>query len=190
MILAQEFSRSATGRRSDFSTSTSERGVFTLLDRSSSSQSPRERRVRGSLIAQFAANDAKTFADACELIYPHVDGVDLNCGTYPGPKHQCFLFSILILILQCRNMSFRLSAEMGLSGENWLIPSKTTRHGVPSFCNTSNCPKILRWIVVQVRDLVRAARDRTGWNFPVSIKIRLDPDPKFASKFFLILLYE
>lgn len=86
MILAQEFSRSATGRRSDFSTSTSERGVFTLLDRSSPSQSPRERRVRGSLIAQFAANDAKTFADACELIYPHVDGVDLNCGAYPGPN--------------------------------------------------------------------------------------------------------
>lgn len=82
MILAKEFSRSAAGRRSDFSTSETERGVFVLSEKASSSSSlpPRKRRVRGSLIAQFAANDAKTFADACELIYPHVDGIDLNCG--------------------------------------------------------------------------------------------------------------
>jgi hypothetical protein len=40
------------------------------------------RHVRGSLVAQFAANDPKAFADACELIHPHVDGVDLNCGVY------------------------------------------------------------------------------------------------------------
>jgi len=80
MILAQEFSRSANGRRSDFSTSETERGVFDLSEKTSSSSTPRKRRVRGSLIAQFAANNAKTLADACELIYPHVDGIDLNCG--------------------------------------------------------------------------------------------------------------
>ena len=84
MILAQEFSRSANGRRSDFSTTETERGVFVLSEKTSSSSSTlRQRRVRGSLIAQFAANDAKTLADACELIYPHVDGIDLNCGA-PG----------------------------------------------------------------------------------------------------------
>lgn len=32
------------------------------------------------LIAQFAASNSKDFADAAEIIYPHVDGVDLNCG--------------------------------------------------------------------------------------------------------------
>lgn len=113
MILAQEFSRSATGRRSDFSTSTSERGVFTLLDRSSPSQSPRERRVRGSLIAQFAANDAKTFADACELIYPHVDGVDLNCGTYSSVRLRCLLYLNLILTLQHRQLSSQAARRNG-----------------------------------------------------------------------------
>jgi tRNA-dihydrouridine synthase 4 len=80
MILAQEFSRSAAGRRSDFSTSETERGVFVLTETAPSSSKPRKRRVRGSLVAQFAANNARSFADACELIYPHVDGIDLNCG--------------------------------------------------------------------------------------------------------------
>ncbi len=34
----------------------------------------------GVLIAQFASSDARSFADAVELIHPYVDGVDLNCG--------------------------------------------------------------------------------------------------------------
>lgn len=38
------------------------------------------RRVRGALIAQFAARSAKEFADAVEVVSPYVDGVDLNCG--------------------------------------------------------------------------------------------------------------
>ncbi|XP_034473484.1 tRNA-dihydrouridine(20a/20b) synthase [NAD(P)+]-like [Drosophila innubila] len=32
------------------------------------------------LIAQFAAKDATEFATSAQLIYPYVDGVDLNCG--------------------------------------------------------------------------------------------------------------
>ncbi|OCF74683.1 tRNA-dihydrouridine synthase 4 [Kwoniella mangroviensis CBS 8886] len=36
--------------------------------------------VRGSLIAQFASPNAKSLADAAELISPYVDGIDLNCG--------------------------------------------------------------------------------------------------------------
>ncbi|KAG9035702.1 hypothetical protein FRB95_010767 [Tulasnella sp. JGI-2019a] len=76
MILAKEFSRSAVARQSDFSTSSNERGIFLLQERSSK----RKRLVRGSLIAQFAANEATSFADAAELIWPHIDGIDLNCG--------------------------------------------------------------------------------------------------------------
>ena len=40
----------------------------------------RSRRVRGNLIAQFAANDGSQLADAAELVKPWVDGIDLNCG--------------------------------------------------------------------------------------------------------------
>jgi len=40
----------------------------------------KRRRVRGSLIAQFAASDPVHLATAAELIRPYVDAIDLNCG--------------------------------------------------------------------------------------------------------------
>jgi tRNA-dihydrouridine synthase 4 len=70
MMLAREFARSRLARDSDFSTNDHERGLFNLGGR----------QIRGSLVAQFAAREGKEFADAVELIYPYVDGVDLNCG--------------------------------------------------------------------------------------------------------------
>ena len=104
MILAREFSRSAIARDADFSTNDTERGTFELMDRipngsvSSLAQEysdapeprfdpalhsrARRRLVRGSLIAQFAANDAMHLADAAELISPYVDAIDLNCGEH------------------------------------------------------------------------------------------------------------
>lgn len=136
MILAQEFSRNAISRRADFSTSIYERGSFDLVERRSSfdgtgnneTGEPRTRRVRGAVIAQFAANDGKVFADACELIYGHVDGVDLNAGC----------------------------------PQKWAYQEKIG-------CYLLRQPD-------QVRDLIRSARDRTGWSFPISVKIRVDPD--------------
>ncbi|KAG8680143.1 hypothetical protein FRC08_016506 [Ceratobasidium sp. 394] len=125
MIMAAEFSRSATARHSDFTTSREERGIFVLPEKANAA---RTRRVRGSLIAQFAANDPKTFADACELIQPHVDGVDLNCGC-PQP--------------------WAYSEHVG----SWLLRQPD-----------------------RVKDLVRAAKDRLGWSYPVSIKVRVDSD--------------
>jgi len=87
MILAQEFSRSASARDSDFTTHSHERGIFRMRPASRSKVSPGEhederptRLVRGNLIAQFAASAPEALADAAELISPHVDGLDLNCG--------------------------------------------------------------------------------------------------------------
>ena len=117
MMLAPEFSRAQTARISDFTSSSSERGVFWMKPRrtktasehqgedqgdpvdsgldlatiasssrsSAATRSPpvhsakrvpsslnppsREHRlVRGNLIAQFAANNGKSLADACEII--------------------------------------------------------------------------------------------------------------------------
>ncbi|KAB5596178.1 hypothetical protein CTheo_450 [Ceratobasidium theobromae] len=127
MIMAAEFSRSATARHTDFTTSEEERGCFSLFEKGSTT---RMRNVRGSLVAQFAANDPKAFADACELIQPHVDGIDLNCGC---PQ------------------SWAYSEHVG----SWLLRQPD-----------------------RVRDLVRAAKDRLGWSYPVSIKVRVDPDLK------------
>lgn len=104
MMLAKEFSRSAIARDSDFSTNLSERGTFymnrsTTTSTSTSSSLPiefdhsfearlpseeelnkKKRKIRGSLIVQFAANDGVQLADAAELVKPYVDGIDLNCG--------------------------------------------------------------------------------------------------------------
>ncbi|KAF8734058.1 Dihydrouridine synthase (Dus), partial [Rhizoctonia solani] len=127
MIMAAEFSRSAIARHSDFTTSSEERGHFSLVEKGAGG---RTRHVRGSLVAQFAANDPKAFADACELIHPHVDGVDLNCGC-PQP--------------------WAYSEHVG----SWLLRQPE-----------------------RVRDLVRAAKDRLGWDYSVSIKVRVDSDLK------------
>ncbi|KAJ1307670.1 hypothetical protein OPQ81_001763 [Rhizoctonia solani] len=127
MIMAAEFSRSAIARHSDFTTSAEERGRFSLLEKEGGG---RVRHIRGCLVAQFAANDPKAFADACELIHPHVDGVDLNCGC-PQP--------------------WAYSEHVG----SWLLRQPD-----------------------RVRDLIRAAKDRLGWGYSVSIKVRVDSDLK------------
>lgn len=107
-MLAAEFSRSANARMSDFSTSVQERGIFTLAERWPSSlsvldeqpsallaSSSKMRCVRGALIAQFAAHDPQSFADAVELIHPYVDGVDLNCGKCGGHNFGTFGLNII-----------------------------------------------------------------------------------------------
>lgn len=38
------------------------------------------RKIRGCLVAQFAASDPVHLADATELIAPHVDAIEVNCG--------------------------------------------------------------------------------------------------------------
>ncbi|SCV72950.1 BQ2448_6875 [Microbotryum intermedium] len=148
MLLAQEFSRSAIARDSDFSTNTLERGTFWMTPktnhvpvqewdpsperRSADAVSRKtrrgQRRVRGNLVAQFAANDAAQLADAAELIKPWVDGIDLNCGC---PQKWAYQEGIGCALLRKPDT---------------------------------------------VRDLVRTTKQRLGWDFPVTVKIRVDPD--------------
>lgn len=70
MMLAKEYSRSEKARQAEFSTNDRERGIFTQDGRT----------FKGALVAQFAAKNSIDFANAVEMIYPYVDGVDLNCG--------------------------------------------------------------------------------------------------------------
>lgn len=185
MILAEEFSRSQPARVADLSTSSDERGVFWMEPRSSPPRvsdpdalgalaalhiseareaddprpssypppvsvgvfktyhvpratsrlppsplppTPRSRLVRGALLAQMASPNGPSLADAAELISPHVDGVDLNCGC---PQKWAF------------------------------------NEGIG--CALLRKPEL-------VADMVRCVHDRLGWEWPVSIKIRVDPD--------------
>ncbi|GMK54350.1 hypothetical protein CspeluHIS016_0109360 [Cutaneotrichosporon spelunceum] len=184
MILAEEFSRSQQARVSDLSTSADERGVFwmeprrhpprvdpealdalaalrisdergaddprpatyppptavavskTLHDARPTSRLPpnptpptsNSRLVRGALLAQMASPNGPSLADAAELIAPHVDGLDINCGC---PQRWAYAEGIGCALLRKPEL---------------------------------------------VADMVRCVHDRMGWEWPVSIKIRVDPD--------------
>jgi tRNA-dihydrouridine synthase 4 len=135
-------------RVTEFSTSHEERGSFWLKERRgmnylaplSDTSSPRSvttddddivnaqtprrgrqgmRHIRGALIVQFAAHDTKTLADACELIHPHVDGIDLNLGTFPIlTRRSCGW------LLRTSTRTDRVSSKMGVPGEDWMLSSK------------------------------------------------------------------
>jgi hypothetical protein len=60
----------------------------------------RKRKVRGSLIVQFAANDGQQLADAAELVKPWVDGIDLNCGGLSPMPHVVLSLTSLALAEQ------------------------------------------------------------------------------------------
>ncbi|KLT42981.1 FMN-linked oxidoreductase [Cutaneotrichosporon oleaginosum] len=187
MILAEEFSRSQQARVSDLTTSADERGVFwmeprrrpprvsdtdaldalaalRLADRdpddgddprppsypaptpvrvtktlhaprvtsrlppSPTPPSPDARLVRGALVAQMASPNGASLADAAELLAPHVDGLDINCGC---PQRWAYAEGIGCALLRRPEL---------------------------------------------VADMVRCVHGRMGWDWPVSIKIRVDPD--------------
>ncbi|TKA54873.1 hypothetical protein B0A53_02682 [Rhodotorula sp. CCFEE 5036] len=119
MMLAAEFSRSATARDSEFSTSKTERGTFWLNERHC-----------GDGAAEWDASPEpqRGLADAAELVQPWVDGIDLNCGC---PQKWAY--------------------QEGIG------------------CALLRKPEL-------VHDLVRTTKARLGWNFPVSVKIRVDDD--------------
>ncbi|SCZ94789.1 BZ3500_MvSof-1268-A1-R1_Chr12-1g03659 [Microbotryum saponariae] len=170
MLLAQEFSRSAIARDSDFSTNTLERGTFWMTpkvnhipvqewdsspERRSEEPLARkarrgQRRVRGNLVAQFAANDATQLADAAELIKPWVDGIDLNC-------------EIERLTPSVEPLSRRTGCP-----QKWAY-----QEGIG--CALLRKPDT-------VRDLVRTTKQRLGWDFPVTVKIRVDPNLQLTNE--------
>ena len=108
-------------------------------------------RVRGALVAQFAARDPQSFADAVELIHPYVDGVDLNCGK--------------IVINKLKKSVIYQYVSSGCP-QGWAYEEQIG-------CYLLSHPD-------RVRDIVRAARGRVGWNYPVSVKIRVHDDLRCA----------
>lgn len=170
MMLAKEFSRSSISRDSDFTTNSKERGEFWMEEkngnssgitqewdhsnekRSVDSSRNKKRKVRGNLIVQFAANDPVQLADAAELIKPFVDGIDLNCGWWvPLSRYTSIIGS------SANWFGLKLC-----SPQKWAF-----QEGIG--CALLRNPNT-------VRDLVRTTKQRIGWDFPVSVKIRIDSD--------------
>jgi hypothetical protein len=78
----------------------------------------------------------------------------------------------------------------------WMVSISTVVGSLPSHSSANitwrypGCPQpwaysehVGSWLLRQpdrVRDLVRAAKDRLGWSYPVSIKVRVDSDLQYV----------
>ncbi|BGO95407.1 hypothetical protein NBRC10512_001876 [Rhodotorula toruloides] len=154
MMLAAEFSRSALARDSDFTTSSTERGSFYLPETHAGSPvaewdpSPEPRRGLHSLS---------------------------NGGGAGGGKRRRKVKGRLII-------QFAANDPVQLADASEL--AKPWVDGIDLNCG---CPQ--KWAFQEgigcallrkpdlVRDLVRTTKQRIGWDFPVSVKIRVDDDP-------------
>jgi tRNA-dihydrouridine synthase 4 len=159
MILAEEFSRSQTARISDFSTSVNERGVFWVEPRieplgqsSSSSSTPHPHR-------------------SYQVPKPHNR---LPPSVEPPTKNSKLVRGLLLAQFASPNAaSLADAAELiapyidGLD-INCGCPQKWAYYeGIG--CALLRKPEL-------VADMIRCTKDRLGWGWPVSIKIRIDPE--------------
>ena len=162
MILAEEFSRSQIARMSDFTTSSQERGVYWM-----------QPRFAGKCVVKVHPEDrdGKTF-------YRQRGHDRLPPSPTPPTKQSVLVKGSLIAQFASPNgKSLADAAELispfvdGLD-LNCGCPQKWAYHeGIG--CALLRKPEL-------VRDMVRTVKDRLGWNWPVSVKIRVDPDLKYV----------
>ncbi|WWD17345.1 hypothetical protein CI109_101786 [Kwoniella shandongensis] len=176
MILAEEFSRAQVARISDFSTSTEERGVFWM-----------EPKVGRSTAIPTATNHTS---------HPEGDRTQAQAGPsryYQSPSHTRLPPTPTAptkhsqLIRGCLIAQFASPNPTSLADAAELISPYVD--GLDLNCG---CPQ--RWAYNEgigcallrkpelVRDMVRCVKDRMGWDWPVSIKIRVDPDLKLTDQ--------
>ncbi|GAA5858609.1 hypothetical protein JCM8547_001389 [Rhodosporidiobolus lusitaniae] len=149
MMLAAEFSRSAIARDSDFSTNCTERGIFYLPSRHA-----------GPPVAEW--DDS-----------PERRGIHTN--SFARQKRMRKVRGKLII-------QFAANDPVQLADAAEL--AKPYVDGIDLNCG---CPQ--KWAYQEgigcallrkpelVHDLVRTTKQRLGWDFPVCVKIRVDPDP-------------
>ena len=82
MIVSDSFIQSSKARDNEFTTADGKCSSYMYLSLKLGMTNKSCLLPEGDrpLVVQFAAHDAKEFADAAELIAPFADGVDLNCG--------------------------------------------------------------------------------------------------------------
>ncbi|GAA6005256.1 tRNA dihydrouridine synthase [Rhodotorula paludigena] len=154
MMLAAEFSRSAIARDSDFSTSSTERGTFWLPEASTSSAPP---------VAEWDPTPEPPRRSGVHSA-PHGD----------GRRRRKVKGRVIIQFAANDPVQLAEAAELARPWVDGIdlncgCPQKWAYHeGIG--CALLRKPEL-------VRDLVRTTKQRLGWNFPVSVKIRIDDDP-------------
>jgi tRNA-dihydrouridine synthase 4 len=162
MILAQEFSRSQTARISDFSTSVNERGVFWVEPRATSGTKDKQKEREDE-----HEHEHKSYQT------PQRHNRLPPSPTPPTPKSELVRGLLLAQFASPNAASLADAAELiapyvdGLD-VNCGCPQKWAFHeGIG--CALLRKPEL-------VADMIRATKDRMGWGWPVSIKIRIDPE--------------
>jgi tRNA-dihydrouridine synthase 4 len=172
MILAEEFSRSQAARVSDFSTSKEERGVFWMEPRHSTSSSS------SSSSSSSQSNHHPEDTPKWITKHPKLPYTRLPPTPTPPTKHSRLVRGALLAQMASPNGPSLADATELISPYvdgldiNCGCPQKWAYHeGIG--CALLRKPEL-------VRDMIRCVQDRLGWNWPVSIKIRIDPDLKYV----------
>jgi hypothetical protein len=159
MILAEEFSRSQTARISDFSTSVNERGVFWVEPRKSplgqSSSTTPHRSYQSSKPHNRLPPTAQPPTKDSQL----VRGLLLAQFASPNPASLADAAELIAPYIDGLDI-------------NCGCPQKWAFHeGIG--CALLRKPEL-------VADMIKVTKDRMGWGWPVSIKIRIDPEEQYV----------
>ncbi|WRT66319.1 uncharacterized protein IL334_003274 [Kwoniella shivajii] len=176
MMLAEEFSRAQIARVSDFSTSSDERGVYWMTPCSGKGKGKEVIRVN------HPEDYHSTSYEKCSITYHKSPSSSSSryerLPPNPTPPNRDSQLVKGVLMAQ-----FASPNPTSLADAAELISPFVD--GIDLNCG---CPQ--RWAYNEgigcallrkpelVRDMVKTVKGRMGWNWPVSIKIRVDPDPQ------------
>lgn len=182
MILAEEFSRSQAARVSDFSSSVNERGVFWMEPKSVSRP---ESNATREYQEQEQQEEARANTNTDKERIPTLNGHDrpspplrhnnrLPPTPQPPTANSELVQGLLLAQLASPNAPSLADASELISPYvdgvdiNCGCPQKWAFHeGIG--CALLRKPEL-------VGDMIRVTKDRLGWGYPVSIKIRIDPE--------------
>ncbi|GFZ43993.1 tRNA-dihydrouridine synthase 4 [Saitozyma sp. JCM 24511] len=204
MILAQEFSRSQSARMADFTSSKDERGVFWVEDRRG--EGIGEGVEVGSVVQPTIYGHPEDFPNG----QPDLSHLNLDDPSefqadsdsrptaphktyYTAPPHTRLPPSFLPPAKHSTLIRGSLIAQFASPNPGCLADAaELVAPYVDGLDLNCGCPQ--RWAYNEgigcallrkpelVRDMVRAVKGRLGWGWPVSVKIRVDPDLKLTDQ--------
>lgn len=188
MILAEEFSRSQTARISDFSTSVLERGVFWMEPRPGKGSNSTSKACDAHS-SNFDCGWGRRRRPSVENENGNGDGNGERGGrgrlpptlSPPTPRSELVRGRLLAQLASPNAASLADASELispyvdGID-INCGCPQKWAYHeGIG--CALLRKPEL-------VADMIRVTKDRLGWGYPVSIKIRIDPEQPYVPVIF------